>query len=125
MKRTPKRPGQAVLVGLCALLGAAACGDTDDRPLEWSYIQATIIQPNCATARCHAQGSEAAGFRADTLELSCANLVPYNLYLVQLMRGEDVEERMPPDAPLPEGDIKLVERYFMENAMAGDDSCAP
>lgn len=128
MNPTRKRSwGPAVLVGLAALIGAAACGETDDRPLKWSYIQATIIQPNCATSRCHSQGSEAGGLRFDTVAKSCANLVPYGgTFVGNLLRGENVEERMPPDAPLPDGDIALVEAYLnAREAGATDDTCAP
>jgi hypothetical protein len=119
---------RSVLV-LGVFLGA--CGDTDDRPANWSYISATIIQPNCGTARCHSQSSAVFGLQLDTIEGGYADLVgvpgapdPRNLVVpgnpdaskvMWMLRGIE-SQRMPPDEALPEGDIRLIEQWILDGA---------
>src|SRR6266850_3435086 len=38
---------------LFALLIAAACGTTDDRPLTVQYVTAGVLGPTCGAAQCH------------------------------------------------------------------------
>jgi hypothetical protein len=110
------------------LLGAAGCGDTDERPVSWSYISAAIIQPNCATSRCHSEGSNAAGLVLDTIEGGYTVLEPYVVsdqgpdatsLMIRLNGGfprlADVQ-RMPVDEPLPEADIDLIRRWIEAGA---------
>jgi len=128
----PHRTRVAGALGL--LVALAACGDTDERPATWTYISGSIIQPNCATSRCHAKGSAAFGVQLDSLEGGYTVLVgsppsagapagrnfvvpgdpsaPKRMYLL----ARQATERMPPDAPLPEADIALVERWILEGA---------
>jgi hypothetical protein len=126
MRKLALRLGGAVV----ALL--VGCGE-DDRPATWTYISASIIQPNCATSRCHAEGAAAFGLQLDSLEGGYAQLVgrspsgaqtgrnfvvpgdPAASKLMYLLRGQE-SERMPPDAPLPDADIELVERWILEGA---------
>src|SRR5687768_11150428 len=51
----------------CASLALAACG-ADERPATWVFISAAIVQPACATSRCHVRGSAARGLQLDTVE---------------------------------------------------------
>jgi hypothetical protein len=111
-----------LLVAAAPLAGCA--GETDDRPREWSYISATIIQPNCASSRCHSQFTSTAGLRLDSVEGGYVGLVGGGFVvpgeadrskLLFMLRGEEVWT-MPPDLPLPEADILLIERWIDEGA---------
>ncbi len=105
--------------------GMVGCADeTDDRPTEWSYISVTIIQPNCATSRCHSRFTSTAGLRLDTIEGGYVGLVGGGFVapgeadrskLLRMLRGEEVWT-MPPDVPLPEADVALIERWIDEGA---------
>ena len=123
--------GLAVAFALVALLvGAAGCNDTDERPATWSFISATIIQPNCATSRCHSEGSNVAGLKLDTVQGGYEALAGYSLggesdpeatgLMVRLNGGypgiDDVQ-RMPVDEPLPQADIDLIRKWIAAGAM--------
>src|SRR5262249_13888568 len=111
-----------VLALLCGMV--AGCGDEiDKRPARWSYIFPAIIEPNCATASCHSKLSAAAGLEYTGSDESCLLLVgpqgrgnlvvpgdPAQSKLMYLLRGIEIR-RMPPDAPLPNRDIALIERW--------------
>lgn len=112
---------------------AAGCGGDDDRPPRWSYISPAIIQPSCATASCHSEAAHQAGVRLDTRASGYDSLTssgypdkrffvvkgdPQRSELLYLLRAEGIR-RMPRDAPLPDADIALVERWIV--AGAGND----
>lgn len=127
------------LVVLAVAVGAAAwgCGGTDTRPASWSYIHAAIIQPNCTTAGCHSGLTAKAGLNlensdqayqlltghdcggADAGQSAPRNFVnpgnPDDSQLTYLLRGKEVQ-RMPPDVPLPEPDIELIDKWIQEGA---------
>jgi hypothetical protein len=118
--------GLAVGFGLAVLLASAAgCNDTDERPATWSYISATIIQPNCATSRCHSTGSKAAGLILDTADYS--RIAPYvfadtpdNTTLMFRLNGGipgNEVQRMPIDEALPQADIDLVRKWIAAGSM--------
>lgn len=123
-----------LLVPLGASLG---CASLDDRPADWSYVHPAVIAPACATAGCHSTPTALAG-----LDLSSAtgaytyltgricgepiapgspprNYVdpgsPQYSTLIYQLRGIG-RDRMPPDLPLPELEIQLVERWIAEGA---------
>jgi hypothetical protein len=127
-----------VLAGLLATASSCAA-DVDDRPPRWSYISRAIIQPNCATASCHSSLSATAELRFDTADRGYASLMEEGLVvpgapdqseLIALLRaagtgeveqglrrgGEDGDEAMPPDAPLPEPDIDLIAAWIAAGA---------
>lgn len=119
-----RRPGLALLAVAAALIG---CGSaSDDRPAKWSFISATITEPSCATVNCHSAIAQraavdlhdrATGFR----DLTQRNFViPYDQTgssaVLWLMRGQG-SVRMPPDAPLPEADIVLIDNWIKAGAM--------
>lgn len=128
---------RGMLVAMALGLGASACADIDDRPANWSYVYATIIQPGCTTANCHSELGAAAGLMFHNRESAyvfltgrvCEPLdtqnppdhnfvVPYDperSKLMYLLRGEEVRV-MPPDVPLPSAEIELVERWILEGA---------
>lgn len=123
--------------GVALLCAAAACAD-DDRPASFAYIHAAIIEPNCATVSCHSAEVAQAGLRLHTkvdaytiltgracdgnhpIEEAPGNYVkpghPETSRLMWLLLGLNVRLAMPPDRPLPGGDIDLVERWILEGA---------
>jgi hypothetical protein len=120
-------------------VGAGGCGgEEDDRDPTWSYISPAIIQPNCATSSCHSQGTAVSGLNLSTADAGYRSLLQLHLPLrtmqgppkarqlvtpfnpdesrvVNMMRAEG-SWRMPPDRPLAEADIRLVERWILNGA---------
>jgi hypothetical protein len=106
----------------------AGCGQSaDDRPATWSYISTTIVQPNCATANCHATITQRANIDLSTMQRGYDSLVlPVgmgyarsgnpNSPLLQVLRAIDYTRRMPPDFALPNADIDLIERWILDGA---------
>ena len=139
-KPTFRHRGLPVAFALIALAASASgFNDTDERPATWSYISATIIQPNCGTSRCHAVGSEVKGWKFDDTNAyetllenciivpegnprvpPCANAAgqpgdPTNQELFLAITGTGIE-RMPPDEPLPQADIDLIAKWITNGA---------
>jgi hypothetical protein len=121
--------GLAVVSALAALLtSAAGCGDTDERPATWSYISATIIQPNCGTSRCHSEGANVEDLKLDTIQGGYQSLINCCVVagddtsgsLISRLNGNaagvDIQ-RMPVDEPLPQADIDLIAKWIREGAM--------
>ena len=128
----------ALALAAAASAGLAACGE-DDRPASWSYIHTAIIAPSCATASCHSEDNAEAGVDLHSIESAYTILVgracdannppgqaqrnfvapgqPERSRLLYLLIGEEVPRQMPPDRPLPDGDIDLVERWILEGAL--------
>jgi hypothetical protein len=127
---------------LLAAVGVTGCGGLDDnRPPEWSYISPAIIQSNCATSSCHSRGAAVAGLDLSTAEAGWNDLlkqrlprvtgspmqradVPRQLVIpgnpsqsrvVNMMRAFGAA-RMPPDRPLAEADIALIEEWILRGA---------
>src|SRR5215470_277043 len=99
-----------------------ACGSDDDRPDSFSYIQAAILVPNCATSGCHSKVAAVGGIDLEQPDDAYIYLVgadgngnfvvpgqPDRSQLMYLLRGDEIW-KMPPDQPLPEPDINLIER---------------
>lgn len=123
------------------ILSALSCGGTgDQRDATWGFISPVILQHNCATSSCHSHATAVAGLDLSTVDngyTSLLNLtlpargahgthgddprilvVPYNpdeSRVVQLLRARGAR-RMPPDRPLPEADIRLIERWILAGA---------
>lgn len=137
-----RRPALARAIGALTLAaaassGLAACGE-DDRPASWSYIHTAIIAPSCATSSCHTEDNAEAGVDLHSIESAYTILVgracdsnnppgqaqrnfvapgqPERSRLMYLLIGEEVPRQMPPDRPLPDGDVDLVERWILEGA---------
>lgn len=108
-----------------ALAAGVACDDpVEDRPASFSYIAAAIIEPSCATAACHSKLGSSEGIQLHTRDSAYTFLVgtglvvpgqPRRSRLLYLLRGENTL-RMPPDLPLPDADIELIERWILEGA---------
>jgi hypothetical protein len=127
-----------VLAAFFGLTMAACGGAEDDREATWSFISPVIVQQNCATSSCHNQASAVAGLDLSTVahgyksllrltlpvrgsqgEKARTLVVPYNpdeSRLVNMLRARGAN-RMPPDRPLPEADIRLVERWILAGAV--------
>lgn len=103
-------------LALTAALCLPACADVDDRSTDIHYLHAAIIEPNCTTIGCHSEATEAGNYDMSTAEAACevlGGLPPANIK--DYLRGESTNPdypRMPPDVPLPEADIQLIERWL-------------
>jgi hypothetical protein len=107
-------------------LACAACGsDVDDRPATFSYIQAAILVPNCATSGCHSAQAQVGGINFEERDQSHGYLLLerfvlpgqlHNSPLLKLLRGREIW-KMPPDQTLPEADIQLIERWILAGAL--------
>lgn len=115
---------RAALGVMVAVALGAGCGGEDDRPAVLAYLQPAILGPNCATAGCHSKLTGTYGLQLETIEAAEAYLldghlvVPYEpeqSRLLYLLRADEAP-RMPPDAPLPEADIALFERWILDGA---------
>ena len=108
------------LAGLALVVSASAgCGGSvDSRPAKWSYIYPVIIQPNCATANCHSNLTQRASMRFDTMARAYTQLRGQAISpaLSQLLRGQSAFQRMPPDVPLSDPDIALIEAWGADGA---------
>jgi hypothetical protein len=109
-----------------ALVAAAACGaeEEDTRPAELSFIVKAILRPSCATAPCHSEHVAPNGVALHDAEAAYRTLVdqafidpqaPDTSTLPKILRGEG-RERMPPDQPLAEVDIQLIETWILAGA---------
>lgn len=113
------------LAVLLLLLGG--CGsETDERPVSWQYIASAILRPSCATSNCHSERAAVSGLDLHDPESAYRSLVKdggavdtsdlAGSQLLFRIRGTSVEDRMPPDQPLPNADIELIERWIEEGA---------
>jgi hypothetical protein len=124
-KSSRTRARWLAVAALAVSASLAGCGDaTDDRPAKWSFIAATIMEPTCATASCHSEMVQRAGVDLHERNIGYRSLVdrlfvrpgmPAASPVLNLMRGQG-SIRMPPDFPLPESDIRLVEAWIMAGA---------
>jgi hypothetical protein len=127
-----------LVVSSVALIG---CGGEEDRPPVWSYVSPAIIQPNCATSSCHSRGAAVAGLDLSTTKDGYESLFnqklapvmgalatrpqvtrrlvtpgnPTESRIINMMRAYGAV-RMPPDRPLSEADIRLVEQWILAGA---------
>ena len=125
-------------IALIAALSVAllACG-TDDRPANWTYVHAAIIVPSCTTSSCHTEFNAQAGVKLADRENAYSILLgrtcnenpdnaadgnfvvpgePENSRLMHLLIGDNVSRAMPPDRPLSDADIDLIERWILTGA---------
>lgn len=128
----PRLPCLVVVAALAALTVAASagCGGTkDERPPEWSFISATIIEPSCATVNCHSAITKQSGLDLSNAQIGYQTLVKnssgmtyfvnpgYPQYSPLITRLNAVGSlRMPPDNPLPQADIELIENWISDGA---------
>ncbi|MBZ0234211.1 MAG: hypothetical protein K8M05_17915 [Deltaproteobacteria bacterium] len=128
--------GPTGLVALAAL--AAACDTAEDRSAAWGYVHTAIIRPSCATAACHSHLSSAGGLDLGSPDHAYTFLTgrvcgapphdgdpignfvrpgqPESSQLLWMLRGEGTSLVMPPDTPLPDVEIAIIERWILEGA---------
>jgi hypothetical protein len=125
----------------CLALGfvssLAACDAASDRPADWAYVHTAILEPSCATALCHSKSAARAAVDLSSSPSAYSLLVgrvcgaprlpgdpvgnfvrpghPESSRLMYLLRGERTTV-MPPDLPLPDGEIAVIERWILEGA---------
>jgi hypothetical protein len=122
------------------VVGAVAgpgCGPPgDDRPADWDYIAPAIIAPNCATSSCHSPTAAVSGLDLSTAERAYKSLLqlelpnrdgatgarplvtpnnPAESRIIRMIRAQGAD-RMPPDRPLAEADIVLIEKWILAGA---------
>ena len=89
-------------------------------PQKWSFIYATIIQPQCATVNCHSAIAKKADI---TLREGRAYCSSARLKIPGVLKMDTTtSRRMPPDAPLPAPDIELIDAW--QNAGGDNDKFA-
>ncbi len=136
---SPRLPRLAAVAALAALTIAASagCGGTnyDQTKEKWSFISATIIEPSCATVNCHSAITKQSGLDLSSSEIGYKMLVgtmtdagtidggtyfvypDYPQYSLLITRLNAVGSlRMPPDNPLPQADIALIEKWISDGA---------
>lgn len=121
---------------MTCLLGLVA-GCLESRATEWSYLHAAIVAPSCATAGCHSRAASVAGIDLSTNEAAYAVLTgrvcgapvhaedapgnyvfpfaPERSRLLYLLRGDETQI-MPPDLPLPNVEIDMIEGWIAAGA---------
>lgn len=103
------------------LAGLAACGTTpDERPATVEVIALSILAPSCGQVQCHSTTTNLEGLAFDTLAAAKKSLTELgvtraNNELIEVLHGEG-DERMPPDAPLADEDIALIEAWIAAGA---------
>lgn len=117
-------PRLALLAAMAALWAAGCGGSTDDRPAKWSFISATITEPNCATVNCHSAITQRGAIDLHARDIGYYTLingfyvVPNDVTgssLVYLLNASG-SLRMPPDNPLPAADVLLIEKWIEDGA---------
>jgi hypothetical protein len=127
-------------LALSVVAMGGACGGDENRPATWSYISPAIIQPNCATGSCHSRAAAVAGLDLSEVSGGWHSLRDQKLPAVKpaysipepprplVIPGNPVESRimnmlrgiganrMPPDRPLAEADIDLIETWILKGA---------
>ena len=126
---SPRLACLAVVAAALSSVVSGCNGTTDDRPPKWSFISATIMEPSCATVNCHSAITHQGGVDLSAREIGYQTLVSnsggktYYVYpgypqyspVVNLMNAEG-SIRMPPDNPLPQADIQLIESWIADGA---------
>jgi hypothetical protein len=115
---------RAYLPVVILIVALAGCGGADNRPARWSFIAPAIIEPSCATISCHSTVTDRAGVILEPRETAWHTVVDRHFVIqgfpdlsemVALLRAEG-SPRMPPDFPLPEADIELIEQWITNGA---------
>jgi hypothetical protein len=135
---SPRLPGLAAVLALAAVSVATGvgCGGTkDDRPAQWSFISATIIEPACATVNCHSAITHQGGVNLSSSTIGYQTLVnvhgspnadggstfyvypgyPQYSSLITVLNAVG-SIRMPPDNPLSQADIQLISDWIKQGA---------
>jgi hypothetical protein len=114
-----------------AIAALAACGtEADDRPATLEVVTLTILAPNCGQVQCHSSTTRREGYAFDTVEgarealdvdgLKVREAIdagePLENDLMYVLDGVTGFARMPPDTPLHDEDIALIETWLLAGA---------
>lgn len=105
-----------VLLGFsCSVM--FACGTIDDRPVE--VVSLEILAPACGAVQCHSTTTRLEGLAFDTLDEAKASM---RRLRVRAGNGGELlevidENEMPPDSPMFENDIHLIEAWIDAGAV--------
>src|SRR5262245_50571879 len=103
------------LILLALAVGVAACGEEqDERPASFQYIATYILAPSCGTVSCHSKQTHIKDLEFDSLDGAWDAIQTVGDF-TDVLRGDPFQ--MPPDQPMPEADIQLIQRWFDEGAM--------
>ncbi|MGE0395162.1 MAG: hypothetical protein AB7T06_00445 [Kofleriaceae bacterium] len=91
-----------------------ACGTTDDRPATVEVVSLEILAPSCGAVQCHSTTTRLEGLAFDTLDEAKASMRRLD---VRAGDGGELlevilENEMPPDSPMFENDIHLIEAWI-------------
>lgn len=106
-------PGMRALIGLtCGVM--IACGTTDDRPATVEVVSLEILAPTCGSVQCHSTTTRLEGLAFDTLDEAKASMRRLE---VRAGDGGELlevieENEMPPDSPMLDNDIRLIEAWI-------------
>ncbi|MEO8845503.1 MAG: hypothetical protein ABI591_25165 [Kofleriaceae bacterium] len=99
---------------LC-LIVLVACGTDDPRPATLDVIATEILAPACGAPQCHSTSTLQSGYAFDTLaaaKLSLQSLQSGGGRGHRSLMEELSTRRMPPDAPVDDADLKLIETWI-------------
>ncbi|MBK7538459.1 MAG: hypothetical protein IPI49_24455 [Myxococcales bacterium] len=127
----------ALAAALPAALALGGCDAPSERSASWAYVHAAILRPACSTSSCHGNASSAAGIDLSTPSAAYSYLLgrpcdapehpqdaagnyvfpfqPERSRLLYLLRGNRTTI-MPPDSPLPDSEIAIIERWILDGA---------
>ncbi len=124
------------------VVALVACGTTtDNRPIDARYITEAILAPTCGAAQCHSTFSQNRGDVFDTLEGMRRSIVNNGLVVLDSTAFDPADPpsaaliqwvtkidplglgigRMPYDAPMPNEDVYLLERWITGKTKVQDD----
>jgi hypothetical protein len=109
-------------VPFACLLWLAACGTSpDERPATVDVIALEILAPTCGQVQCHSSTSKIQGYAFDTIDGAKAALrdlvgVGGRKHDLIEVLTDDSADRMPPDSPLADDDLALIEAWIAKGA---------
>lgn len=128
------------VLGSC-LLAVAACGTTDDRPLDARFVTEAVMAPSCGVAQCHSTFKQAGARVYDTLAGMRRSIVDFGLISLDSLQFDPADPssaalitwvtktdpfrrgigRMPLDAPLADADVDYLQRWIRGPVEIRDD----
>src|SRR5258706_12075966 len=116
-----------VVCAFVVVLSACAIG-RDARPETADYVVEPILVPYCGRGGCHSSETRARNMAFDTIAGALAALrtnqrnqpmitvgMPQKSRLFTVL--SDSQRIMPPDVPLPQADVDLIERWITDGAV--------
>lgn len=101
-------------LALCSLL-LVACGTDDPRAPTVEVISTEILAPACGAPQCHSTSTLQSGYAFDTLAASKVALKSIQNgggHNKRSLMEELTTRRMPPDVPLDDADLTLIETWI-------------